>query len=273
MSASNEGDGMVKSAIDPSTIDVDLRGIGRRMGRIRYQRGTLRKVGRRVKQWQGEWYVYLRTPDGREKRRRRTKILGPATLPKHRRQTLLDNQISLHTGPPSPSGTPPNPTFAQLWARYTELKRASWGTSTAKTVQGIFAGTSKHKKHPSVLTIVGHRRIRELSPDPLQALLNHIADRGEIQSTIQKVRTYLAAALEYAVAERLIAANPARSLELPTKLLKKRPSERFYSIEEVQRFMSIATGREHLVLRILLVCGLRPQELLALRHDHVTSGP
>jgi len=54
------------------------------------------------------------------------------------------------------------------------------------------------------------------------------------------------------------------------KLLKKKPSERFYSIEEVQRLMSIATGREHLVLRILLVCGLRPQELLALRDDDVT---
>jgi integrase len=270
MSASNAGEGMVESAVNPSTIDVDLRGIGQHMGRARYQRGTLRKVGRRVKQWQGEWYVYLRTPEGREKRRRRTKILGPATMPKHEAQKLLDNQISLNTGQPSPSGIPANPTFAQLWARYAELKRASWATSTAKTLQGIFAGTSKHKKYPSILSIIGHRRIPELSPDPLQALLNHIADRGESQSTIQKVRTYLTAALEYAVSERLIAGNPARSLELPRKLLKKKPSERFYSIEEVQRLMSIATGREHLVLRILLVCGLRPQELLALRDDDVT---
>src|SRR5258708_39805523 len=143
MSASNEGDGMVKSAIDPSTIDVDLRGIGQYMGRIRYQRGTLRKVGRRVKQWQGEWYVYLRTPDGREKRRRRTKILGPATMPKHEAQTLLDNQISLNTGQPSPSGLPANPTFAQLWVRYPRLNRAPWGTATAKTGQGHFARTTK----------------------------------------------------------------------------------------------------------------------------------
>jgi integrase len=269
--ASYPDEGLVKYGVNASTIDVDVRRIGQ-MGRVRYQRATLRKVGRRVKQWQGEWYVYLRTPEGREKRRRRTKILGPATMPKHEAQKLLDYQISLSSGQPSPSGLPANPTFAQLWARYAELKRASWGTSTAKTVQGIFAGTSRHKKHPSILSIIGHRRIAELSPDPLQALLNHIADRGESQSTIQKVRTYLTAALEYALAERLIAGNPARSLELPTKLLKKKPSERFYSIEEVQRFMSIATGREHLVLRILFVCGLRPQELLALRDDDVTSG-
>jgi integrase len=250
----------------------DLRGIGSRMGRARYQRGTLRKVGRRVKQWQGEWYVYRRTPGGGEIRRRRTKILGPATMPKAEAQKLLDNQVSLNTGQPSPSGLPPNPTFAQLWTRYAELKRASWGTSTSKTVQGIFAGASKQKKHPSILSIIGDRRIAELSHDPLQALLNRIAERGESQSTVQKVRTYLTAALEYATSERLIVSNPARSLELPTKLLRKRPCGRFYSLEEVQRLMSIATGREHLALRILLVCGLRPQELLALRDDDVSSG-
>ena len=39
-----------------------------------------------------------------------------------------------------------------------------------------------------------------------------------------------------------------------------------------QRLMSVGTGREHLTLRILLVCGLRPQELLALRDDGVTAG-
>jgi len=65
---------------------------------------------------------------------------------------------------------------------------------------------------------------------------------------------------------------PPRAVCGPTKLLKKKPSERFYSIQDVQRFRSIATGREHLALRILLVCGLRPQELLALRDDDVTSG-
>jgi len=250
-------------------IDFDLRGIGRHMGRTRYQRGTLRKVGRHLKQWQGEWYVYLLAADGREKRRRRTKILGPATMPKHEAQKLLDNQISLNTGQASPSGLPANPTFAELWARYADLKRATWGTSTVKTVQGIFAGTSKRKKNPSILSIIGAKRVAELSHDPLQALLNHVAERGESKSTLQKVRTYLNTALEYALSERLIVSNPARSLELPTKLLKKKPCERFYSVEEAHRILSAATGREHLALRILLVCGLRAQELLALRDDDV----
>jgi integrase len=36
--------------------------------------------------------------------------------------------------------------------------------------------------------------------------------------------------------------------------------------------MSVATGREHLVLALLFTCGLRPQELLALRDDDVTPG-
>jgi len=242
------------------------------MGRARYQRGTLRKVGRRVKQWQGEWYIYLRTPQGREKRLRRTKILGPATMSKHEAQKLLDNQISLNTGQPSAIGLPPNPTFSQLWTRYAELKRASWGTSTAKTVHSIFAGSGKCRKYPNILSIIGERRVADLSHDPLQSLLNHVAQRGESLSTLKAVRTYLTTALQYAVSERLITINPAISLELPTKLLKKKPSERFYSIEEAHRLLSVATGREHLTLRILLVCGLRPQELLALRDDDVAVG-
>jgi hypothetical protein len=187
-----------------SEIGVVLKSIGKHMARQRYQRGTLRKVGKRIKQWQGEWYVYLRTPEGGEERRRRTRILGPATMPKAVAQKALDDLISLGTGQPSPGGLPANPTFAQLWARYAELKRASWGTSTAKTVQGILAGTSTQKKHPSVVAIIGAKRISELSHDPLQALLNHVAERGESLSTLKTVRTYLTTSLEYAVSERPI---------------------------------------------------------------------
>jgi len=60
------------------------------------------------------WYVYLRTPEGGEKRRRRTKILGLATMPKAVAQKALDNLISLSAGQPSPGWLPANPTFAQL---------------------------------------------------------------------------------------------------------------------------------------------------------------
>ena len=58
---------------------------------------------------------------------------------------------------------------------------------------------------------------------------------------------------------------------MPTQLLRK-PCERYYSLEEVRRLLSKAHGREHLVLRIFINCGLRPGELFALREDDVEPG-
>jgi len=52
------------------------------------------------------------------------------------------------------------------------------------------------------------------------------------------------------------------------------PENHFFSMTPIncESLGPAATGREHLTLRILLVCGLRPQELLALRDDDVTAG-
>jgi integrase len=48
--------------------------------------------------------------------------------------------------------------------------------------------------------------------------------------------------------------------------------EGFYSLEEVRALLTQASGREHLVLRIFINCGLRPGELFALREDDVEPG-
>jgi integrase len=90
--------------------------------------------------------------------------------------------------------------------------------------------------------------------------------RGYRRSTLKPIRTYLKAALEYAIDEGLTSRNPARKLEL-SKTRKSR--ERFYTFVETQRILSVAAGRENLVIRILLFCGLRPAELLALRVEDV----
>jgi integrase len=129
----------------------------------------------------------------------------------------------------------------------------------------------KSSKRPSVLALIGACKVRELTRAPLQTLLNTMASRGDSFSKVKKVRTYLAAALDYAVDERVIDSNPAKKLELPTKLLPT-PCERFYSLEEVRSLLSKAHGREHLVLRIFINCGLRPGELFVLREDDVEPG-
>jgi integrase len=144
-----------------------------------------------------------------------------------------------------------------LWSRYVALKSASWCTATRNAVTSVFSGESAKKNHPNILDTIGARRVRELTRDPLQELLNQMAVRGDSYSVVKKARTYLAAAFEFARDERLIADNAARKLELPTQLLRK-PCERYYSLEEV--------------LRIFINCGLRPGELFALREDDIEKG-
>jgi integrase len=99
-----------------------------------------------------------------------------------------------------------------------------------------------------------------------------LALSGASYSAVKKARTYLAAAFQYAVDERVIETNPARKLDLPTKLLQKNPCKRFYSLDEIRNLLSIAPSREHVVLRIFLLCGLRPSELFLLREDDIDSG-
>jgi len=219
--------------------------------------------------WRGRWHIYVKQADGSERLCKREKILGPVSeLTKGQAHEKLDALIKASTRQIS-GDLRPDPTFEEVWRRYVELKAASWSTATRKTVQSVFAGDAE--RHPSILALIGARRVRELTRDPLQDLLNSMAASGDSYSAVKKVRTYLSAALEYARDERLIAENPARKLELPAKLLRK-SCERYYSLEEVRRLMEKAHGREHLVLRIFLNCGLRPGELCALREDDVQPG-
>jgi hypothetical protein len=82
---------MINSRLSES---IDPRAVGKHMPRERYQRGSLSKIGKRTKVWQGLWHVYVRQPDGTEKRLPRTKVLGPATMSRGQAQQLLDELIA-----------------------------------------------------------------------------------------------------------------------------------------------------------------------------------
>ena len=47
--------------------------------------------------------------------------------------------------------------------------------------------------------------------------------------------------------------------------IRKKPCERFLTVEEFRSLLSLAPPREHVILRVLGVCGLRPAEVLVLR--------
>jgi hypothetical protein len=186
----------------PADLGVLLKSLGRHMPRQRYQRGSLRKVGKTRRMWEGLYHVYVKASGGAERRLPRTKILGPATMTKTEAQRLLDREIAAPTKQAGVGGVPIDPILSELWQRYAEIKSPGWGAANKAAVISIFSGESKRRIRPSVMSMVGHIRVTDLTLDPLQACINQLAAAGASRSTVAQAKTYLRAALEYAIARR-----------------------------------------------------------------------
>ena len=264
---------------------IDFRKIGRKMPRRRDERGWVKKVGKIQRMWEGYFNVYVKLAEGVEKRRRRSRILGPCAemtkneaLDELRKVILSERSVASTVVRPIASvAMPANPTFADIWRRYRGLKESSWSNATRKAVVSVFEaaapkeGKQQKPRRPSVLELIGWRQVLDLTPDPIQQMLNNMATAGYSYSSVKKTRTYVAAALEYAVGERVIPMNPAAKVELPGAKLRK-PTKRVYGLNEMRRLLSAARSvslREHLIVRIFYICGLRPGELFALRVDDI----
>lgn len=77
--------------------------------------------------------------------------------------------------------------------------------------------------------------------------------------------------LDEALEQDFIGKNQARKLEVPET--KKKPSERVLAQEEIAELLAAMSGRDRLIVRMLMVLGLRPGELFALRrNDRVAPG-
>jgi hypothetical protein len=94
------------------------------------------------------------------------------------------------------------------------------------------------------------------SPVSLWKTRQQMAEDGYRESAVGQVRTYIKSCFDYATDEDLIPKSPARKLAMPN--IQKKSSERFLSLDEFRSLLSEASPREHLVLRVLAVCGLRP---------------
>ena len=98
-----------------------------------------------------------------------------------------------------------------------------------------------------------------MTSDPIQQMLNNMATAGYSYSSVKKTRMYVAAALEYAVGDRVILVNPAAKVEIPGAKLRK-PTKRAYGLDEMRQLLSAARTvslPEHLIVRIFYVCGWR----------------
>jgi integrase len=239
---------------------IDFRLIGRSLPRARYSRGRLFKSSTKPQNWMGEWYVYRRV-EGVEKRvHRGPRVLGPASrMSKTEAQAALDKIIAedRSSADQKPDG---EPTFAWMLRSYIELKSPSWSDAHREGMVWLA------KKY--LVPAFGEALLGSLTRVDIQAYLNRLAASGASYSLVHKIRTHVKAVLDEAIEQDLIVKNPARKLEIPRTKAK---CNRFLTEDECTRLLAVCVGRDHLIIRMCMVQGLRPSEVFALKRDDIEA--
>ncbi len=264
-------------------VDFDLRRIGIHMPKVRYQRGSLRtsvppakgKPARKLPRgtfW-AQWYQYVRTAEGTERRRRREKIIDRALAQKYRipldcegplnksdAQRVLDLLIAQDTGTYIPPDTAA--TVAMVAQEYLALSQPNWGPHMVRSAGSLI------KKH-IVNGTLGQRAIADVDEAELQGWLNWLNEyvsSGSSKSLLKGLLLHTRAVWKHARKRKIMTENPTEDLRAKSR---KRPSERTLTMDECQRLLSAVTGRDHLIFGIFVQLGLRPEETFALRRDDV----
>lgn len=266
-----------------AVLGFDVRSIGRNMPRQRYQRGTLRtsvprkgdRQERRLPRgtYWARWFRYVKQPDGSEKRCDREKIITKELAAKHHigteyfgpltktdAQRVLDLLIAQDAG----TYVPPNheATLADVAREYLALAEPNWGPRMVQS-----AGSIVRKN--IIKGRFGTRPIASLTDEAeLQSFVNEYVNAGASRSLLKGLVLHIRAIFKYARKKRLMVDNPTEDLRARSK---QRVCERYLSLEECHRLLSVLIGRDHLIVRISIQLGLRPEETFALRHNDVVG--
>lgn len=109
---------------------------------------------------------------------------------------------------------------------------------------------------------IGHIALADLTPQTLQRWLNELS-KTHAPATVRHARHLLAAALNQAVAWRLLPRSPLVGTKLPAGRAEPKP---VWSATDARRFLAVADADPEAALwRLLLDGGLRIGEALALR--------
>jgi integrase len=114
---------------------------------------------------------------------------------------------------------------------------------------------------------LGERMLTGLAPFDVQQTYCRLQERALSPRTIQYTHAVLHAALEQAVAWRLLDSNPVSGVELPKP---RRAEMRVMRPDEARRFLDHIAGTRHGALfGLALTTGMRPSEYLALRWSDI----
>lgn len=120
-----------------------------------------------------------------------------------------------------------------------------------------------------VYPVLGSKRLDQVTHFDVQGLYNGMQARGLSGQTVRLVHAPLRQALSYAVQTDILAKNPSEYTKRP-KLERK--EQQVLTPEETNRFLVVAKDQGadwYALWCVLLMCGVRPSEALALKWDDV----
>jgi integrase len=153
-------------------------------------------------------------------------------------------------------------TFEELAHRYIAVMEPRWGAHADATAKSVIG------KH--LIGNLGHRRVDELTAVELQIFIIGMVRNNASHSLLKKAVAHLRAILDLAQELNLIMRNPMRGYTINLEYeSRKRKSECYLSLDECRALLAELSGRDHLIVRLFIQLGVRPEELFALRRDDV----
>jgi hypothetical protein len=235
-----------------------------------YQRGTLKSFvpaakGKPKRQlprgtYWARWYRYIKQADGSEKRSPREKIITKDLARRFRVATEYEGPLAeadaqrildLLIAQDAEKYTPPDTsiTFGQVACDYLATVEPGWGPHTVRTSKRLI-------EYALIGGKLGSRPVVDVSEIELQQFLNEHVSAGASRSKLSKLLLYLRSILDHAVMKKIIPANPARNPGYRLKAKSRKPvSQRYLSMEECQRLLSVVVGAGHLAFRFFIQLG------------------
>jgi integrase len=180
---------------------------------------------------------------------------GP--LAKSDAQRILDILIAQDAGTYVPPDTAA--TVSMVAQEYVALSEPNWGPHMVRTAGNLI------RKH-IINGVIGNRIIADLTETDLQSWINAYVNAGASKSLLKGLLLHTRAIWKHARKKKIITENPTEDLRAKSK---RRVSERSLTLEECRRLLSVLMGRDHLIVRMFIQLGPRPEELFALRRDDV----
>jgi len=126
-----------------------------------------------------------------------------------------------------------------------------------------------------IISYFGSRPINEIRPADVRAFLDHLAEGGLLEKTIQNVRTTLSSIFRSALEEERVERNPVSLVRIRSSRRRRKKQFNALTLEELHRLLD--TVRAHYpgwgaFFTVLAYTGLRLSEIRGLRWASVNLG-